>query len=219
MKTNATPVEYEVRLRQDPDLAVREIGNQAMGTSELDKALHELCRTLEEHGIPYAVMGTIALGRHGFIRATTVIDLLMNGEGLAKFIDLCIGRGYVPAFKGARKTFRATETGVRVEVLLTGEYPGDGKPKPVSFPDPESCFVEIQDARVVPLETFIELKLASGMTAPHRLHDLADVQRLIQESKLPVELAEKLNAYVRATFLDLWHKSQIPDIHREYETK
>ncbi len=38
--------------------------------------------------------------------------------------------------------------------------------------------------RFVTLEKLIELKLASGMTAPDRLKDLADVQELIKITHL-----------------------------------
>jgi hypothetical protein len=41
------------------------------------------------------------------------------------------------------------------------------------------------------METWIELKLASGMVAPHRLKDLADVQELIRSIDLPGSFADK----------------------------
>jgi hypothetical protein len=47
------------------------------------------------------------------------------------------------------------------------------------------------------------LKLASGMTAPHRLKDLADVQELIKLRGLTSEFAEQLDPYVREQFLNL----------------
>jgi hypothetical protein len=53
------------------------------------------------------------------------------------------------------------------------------------------------------LEKLIELKLASGMTAPHRLKDLADVQEIIKIKSLGADFAEKLNPYVREKYLDL----------------
>jgi hypothetical protein len=65
--------------------------------------------------------------------------------------------------------------------------------------------------RVVDLKHFVEMKLASGMTAPHRLQDLADVLRLIGVAKLPRELAEKLDPYVRAKYEELWQTAQRPD--------
>ena len=42
---------------------------------------------------------------------------------------------------------------------------------------------------MVTLERLIELKLASGASAPHRLRDLADVQDLIIRLGLPLTLA------------------------------
>jgi hypothetical protein len=65
--------------------------------------------------------------------------------------------------------------------------------------------------RVVNLPRFVELKLASGMTAPHRLQDLADVLRLIGAAKLPRELGESLDPYVRAKYDELWQTAQHPE--------
>ena len=45
--------------------------------------------------------------------------------------------GYVEKFAGARKSFKNTQTGVTIEFLTTGEYPGDGKPKPVALQNNE----------------------------------------------------------------------------------
>jgi len=56
----------------------------------------------------------------------------------------------------------------------------------------------------VTLEKLIELKLASGMTAPHRLRDLADVQELIKIRRLPADFAERLDPYVRDKYIELW---------------
>ncbi|MCA1614254.1 MAG: hypothetical protein LC800_08970 [Acidobacteria bacterium] len=140
---------------------------------------------------------------HGYPRFTEDIDLVMTAEGLETFHRELVGLGYVPAFEGARKRLRATRTGVPVEITLAGEYPGDGRPKPVSFPVPLEASVEIDGARFVTLEKLIELKLASGMTAPDRLKDLADVQELIKLRGLTAEFADGLHPYVREQFTRL----------------
>jgi hypothetical protein len=57
---------------------------------------------------------------------------------------------------------------------------------------------------LLPLATVVELKLASGMTAPDRLKDLADVQEVIRIMRLPRTLADDLNPFVRAKYLELW---------------
>jgi hypothetical protein len=73
----------------------------------------------------------------------------------------------------------------------------------VSFPVPSDSSTEIDGVRVVTLEKLIELKLASGMTAPDRLKDLADVQELIKARGLASDFAATLNPYVRDKFLEL----------------
>jgi hypothetical protein len=37
----------------------------------------------------------------------------------------------------------------RVEILITGEYPGDGKPKPVQFPDPAIAAIDRDGIQVI----------------------------------------------------------------------
>ena len=54
------------------------------------------------------------------------------------------------------------------------------------------------------LEKLIELKLASGMSAPDRLRDLADVLEMTRLKKLRADFAEKLDPYVREKFLELY---------------
>lgn len=174
-----------------------------MGQGSLNRALAHLAADLKDHGIDYAVIGAVALLAHGYPRLTEDIDLVITAEGLTKFHEQLLGLGYVPAFPGARKRLRSTRDGVKIDVIASGEYPGDGKPKPVSFPTPPEATVEIDGVRFATLEKLIELKLASGMTAPDRLKDLADVQELIKIRGLSGEFAEKLNPYVREKFLEL----------------
>jgi len=158
--------------------------------------------------LEYAILGGMALVEHGYRRTTEGIDVLMRPEGLETFRERLLGRGYIPAFHGARKTFRDAETGVRIEMVTTGEYPGDGKPKAVAFPDPANVFVEGDEFRFVNLETLVELKLASGLSAPHRARDLADVQDLILHAKLPPDLADRLDPSVRGEYRRLWEVAQ-----------
>lgn len=174
-----------------------------MGEGTLNKALARLSNDLETHGIDYAVIGAAALLAHGYPRFTEDIDLVMTAEGLEKFHEELVGLGYAPAFPGARKRLRSTVDGVSIEVMTTGEYPGDGRPKPVSMPVPVDASTAIDGVRFVTLEKLIELKLASGISAPHRLKDLADVQELIKIRKLDAEFATKLDPYVTPKYLEL----------------
>ena len=84
--------------------------------------------------------------------------------------------------------------------------------------DPNQPLLEIRpgelDAEgrpVLALRSLIELKLASGMTAPHRLRDLDDVIQLIRARGLSREYADSIHAYVRPKFLELWDAAQVED--------
>lgn len=179
-----------------------------MGEGDVYETLRRLARRLDEERLEYALIGGMALVAHGYRRFTDDVDILMKPETLASFRDRLVGRGYRPAFSGASKVFRDAETGVRIEVVTTGEYPGDGKQKPVSFPDPAAFRFEREGLWLVTLEKLIELKLASGLSAPHRLKDLADVQDLIVRLTLPRDMAARLDASVRAEYERLWQASQ-----------
>ena len=190
-----------------------------MGEGPIYKTLRNLARRLSDEGIHYALAGGMALVFHGYRRETVDVDFLLTPEGRDRLASNLEGRGYLPRFPGVRKRFRDTETGVEIDLLVTGEYPGDGKPKPVHFPDPESASVEIEGIRVLTLEKIIELKLASGMTAPHRLRDLADVQELIKIRKLGADFAARLDPYVRDKYLELWNAVRLGEAYEADETR
>lgn len=174
-----------------------------MGEGILNETLRRVAKDLENHSIDYSVIGAVALNNYGYRRFTEDIRLLLTKEGLEKFRRELIGLGYRPAFEGATKKFRTTAENVTVEIITAGEFPGDGKPKPVVFPHPSENQIEIDGIKTVTLEKLIELKLASGMTAPDRLKDLADVQEVIKIKNLTAGFAEKLNPFVREKFLEL----------------
>ena len=97
---------FEDRLRQNAELILQEASEYFMERGSLYQTLQDLARRLDEASIPYAVLEAIALARHGLVRMTVDIDLLLAPEGLASFKARYLGRGYVPAFPGAEKTFR-----------------------------------------------------------------------------------------------------------------
>jgi hypothetical protein len=189
------------------------------GKGMLNDALKKLARDLDKNGIDYVVIGAIALNQHGYQRFTTDIDLLLTREGLDEFHEKLVGLGYRPAFTGARKKFRTTGENVPVEVITSGEYPGDGLPKPIRFPNPDEAAVVIDGVKTLSLEKLIELKLSSGISAADRLKDLADVQELIKLKGLEEDFAGKLDEYVRPKYLELgqgvWSAPKRLDEERE----
>jgi hypothetical protein len=153
------------------------------------------------------VIGAMALNEFGYRRVTVDVDVLLTAEGLTTFKNLHLGRGYVEKFPGSRGV-RDIENGVDIDIVLAGSYPGDGQPKPVVFPDPAKAAQRGARIALLPLPMLLELKLASGLTAPDRLKDLADVQEVIRIKQLPRTLANELDPFVRDKFLELWHAVQ-----------
>jgi hypothetical protein len=188
----------------------REAGRFFMNKSNVHQALERLVDRLTELKIPYAIVGALSLNAYGYQRTTSDVDVLLRREDLEAFKKKHLGLGYVEKFSGSKGLRDATQN-VDIDVLLTGDYPGDGKEKPVAFPDPASAAVRGERFALLPLPTLMELKLASGMTAPHRLRDLADVIELIRKNEVEEGFSESLHPYVREKFRELWQAAQASD--------
>jgi hypothetical protein len=181
-----------------------------MGQAEAQLALYRLTGILEAEGLPYAIIGAFALNEYGHRRVTVDVDLVMREEDLHKFKRRYLGKGYEERVAGTGKLLD-TVHGVNVDVLSTGRFPGDDKPKPIAFPDPAAVALRGERFALLPMPRYIELKLASGMVAAHRGKDLVDIQELIKSASLPASVADDLHPWVRAKFLELWQLAQATD--------
>lgn len=166
----------------------------------------KLGEQLDMHGIEYAIVGGFALNVHGFKRQTLDVDVLLNKDGLNKFHSKVVFNGFVPRFRGAQRSFRDPTSNVAVDVVITGEYPGDGKQKNISFPDPSTVSQNINGLKIVNLHTLINLKLASYMSMPQqRMRDRTDVSSLIKFLSMDGKFASNL------------HKDVVDEFHRIVE--
>ena len=182
-----------------------------MKQSPIHDAARRIAQTLAEMEIPFVVAGALAANAHGHVRTTEDVGILLRPQGLHDFQEAWLGRGWIEKFAGS-KGMRDTKNNVNIDVLLTGDYPGDGRPKPVVFPDP--AVVSEPDEEGIPilsLVVLVELKLASGMTAPDRPRDLDDVIQLIRANQLSRDYGEGLNPYVQPKFDELWVAAQHKD--------
>ncbi len=196
-------IPYEKRLDQNPRWALTEGSVFFEDKGAVQQAMRRIAKRLEELGVPYAIVGGMALFQHGFRRFTEDVDILVTRDGLKTIHENLEGRGYLPPFTGS-KHLRDTELGVKVEFLVSGGYPGDGKPKPVAFPDPTAVAEVIDGRKYIRLTSLLELKLASGMSSEQRAKDLIDIQQLIKAAHLPLELADQLDPYVQEKYRTLW---------------
>ncbi|HUP76970.1 MAG TPA: hypothetical protein VM260_00315 [Pirellula sp.] len=182
-----------------------------MEASPIHETMRRLSKTFTELQVSFAIAGAMAANAHGHKRTTSDVDILISREDLLRFKKRWIGLGWVDKFEGS-KNFRDSVTNVNVDALIVGEYPGDGLPKPVAFPHPDAVS-ECNDEGIpfISLKALIELKLASGMTAAHRLQDMADVMNLIRANNLELEYRKILNPYVAAKFEEMWNAAQVKE--------
>jgi len=198
---------YSDFLSRDPRWALNEGSRHFEEDSAVFKALHNIATRLKSLGIPYAVVGGMALFRHGLRRFTEDVDILVTKRDLKLIHEKLDGLGYLPPFPNS-KHLRDTQFGVKIEFLTTGDFPGDGKPKPVAFPNPLEFGFEADGINYINLPKLVELKLASGMTNAGRLKDLSDVLELIKVLNLPKEFGDQLNPFVQGKFNDLWKEAR-----------
>ncbi len=201
---SAIAASYEQRLRANPRWALLEGSMHFDKENSVFRSLEKITKRLDDLGVPYAVAGGMALFQHGYRRFTEDVDLLVTRDSLQLIHEKLEGLGYVPPFSGS-KNLRDTETGVMIEFIVTGDFPGDGKPKPVSFPDPVAVADVVGGVKCLKLNTLVELKLTSGM-APWRLKDLADVQEMIRTLNLPLDLADQVNPFVQESYRQMWRQ-------------
>src|SRR5262249_30207139 len=156
----------------------------ALHEKDLWNALADLRRACEAEGIPFGVVGAIALRANGFIRHTEDLNIVTTAEGLARIHARLVGRGLAPRGQGMRKKLRDTVHKVDIDVIEAGSHAGS-KQSPIRFPDPRGpeFALEREGVRYATLPTLVTLKLAAGIWG-ERLSDLADVIRLIRANRL-----------------------------------
>lgn len=173
-----------------------------MHARDVATVLEDLTKRLNEEGIPFALIGALAMRHYGYVRHTEDIDLLTTPEGLDRIHERLVGRGLVPRAKGLRKKLRETEHHVEIDVITSGEHAGSGE-SPVVYPDPSGKGFKLFEGRRVPeLSLLVGFKLASGLWG-NRPQDLGDVFQLIKSNRLSRAFARKLPEELRPKFLEL----------------
>ena len=115
---------YEEQLNRDPRWALSEGSRHFDEKSAVFSALHGIAGRLNELGIPYAVVGGMALFNHGLRRFTEDVGILVTRDSLKTIHKKLDGLGYLPPYAHS-KHLKDTQLGVRIEFLISGEFPGD----------------------------------------------------------------------------------------------
>jgi hypothetical protein len=184
---------------------LREIGMFFQKRSPQHQTMRRLARRLKKAGIPYAVMGAMAVNAHGAERTTRDVDILLTAEGFERFRQEFVGEIFEQV-EGRPRRFRERQSGVTVDCLITGRYPGSGKPGPLAFPDPALASQEIDKIQVLTLPHLIELKLAA-----RRYYDFGDVVFLIRTHNLDESFRQHLHQSVHKDFIECLEEKRRED--------
>jgi hypothetical protein len=189
---------------------IKEIDMFFEGRDQVHKTMRRLVKRLERVKIAYAILGGMALPAHGYRRTTLDLDVLLTPQGFSKFQELFVPKNY-SRIPGRSRRFVDRANDVTVDFLITGLYPGTGKPGPIAFPDPSKVSKVIRGRRVVDLLTLIQLKLAA-----RRYRDFGDVVELIRFNELAESFADQLHPSVRGDFIECLEEKRRED---EYEAR
>jgi hypothetical protein len=189
---------------------LEEIGMFFQKRSPQHQTMRRTARRLAKAGIAYAVLGGMALNAHGYERTTKDVDFLMTQEGLDEFCAKFVDKHYERIPDRPRRFVDQTN-GVTLDILVTGRFPGSGKPGPIAFPDPTTVSVVIDNYSVVSLPTLVQLKLAA-----RRWRDFADVVELIRVHNLDESFQDQLHPSVRRDFIECLEEKRRED---EYEAR
>lgn len=162
----------------------REAWRVLEGESAILDTARDVTRLLRAHKIRGAVVGGVAVGLHGHVRATQDVDVYVPAP-LELFAAALEARGY--KFLARRREFRRGEVPIHI---VTDEQTG-GPPQRISV---------MQGIQTVGLSDLINFKLRSGTSSVLRAQDIADVIALIQVCKLTGAFAAKIDKSLRSEF-------------------
>lgn len=195
------------------DKRLKEIALFFQQNDPVHKAMKHLVKRLEKAKIAYAILGGMAVNAHGHQRTTADVDLLVTAEGLAEFRRRFVPKNYETMPQRTRR-FADRTNQVTIDFLVTGLYPGSGKPGPIAFPDPKTVAENIAEKCVVNLTTLIQLKLAA-----RRYQDFADVVSLIRVHHLDESFGEQLHPSVRCDFIECLEERRREDEYEERQNQ
>ncbi len=172
-------------------------------TRDIAETLAALRDLLAHEGIPFAVIGALAMRQHGYVRHTEDIDIVTTAAGLERIHARLVGRGLVARGPGLRRKLRDPARKVDIDVLVAGEHAGaPGSPIVYPKPDEASYSTVTEGIRYAVLNDLIAFKIASGIWGKRPL-DLADAQSLIKANRLDESFATQLPESLRERFLEL----------------
>jgi len=111
---------------------IKEIDMFFQGTDPVHQTMNRVVAKLDEGKISYAIVGGMAVNAHHHERTTKDVDFLVTADGLKPFRDRYLHKEFAPV-PGRPRRFMDPANNVCFDLLVTGLFPGSGKPGPIAF--------------------------------------------------------------------------------------
>lgn len=184
---------------------------------ELKGPVHECLRrtvgVLQENGVSYALVGSLAHFFHGLRRVTVDVDLLIASDALSRCREVLLANGY-EASDRPRRLFEKT-SGIAIDLHVAGAIVPSGEKRGFAWPEPDGSSVMIDGLKVLSLPAILNLKLSDEAPRALQLRHLADGMELIKAIRPPASFEMQLHPAVRSTYRRLWEVAQQPDPHEQ----
>jgi hypothetical protein len=192
---------FEERLGRNINLALAEGDLYFQRQGSVWQSLRSLAQLLDQCEVPYLVVGALSIFHHGYRRFTHNVNVVISDEASHRLDGHLSSQYYRP--NSISRRFIDLQSGVSTFFSCEGDPPGGIEWRSVRIPSPTLHFEVEERIRFANLPTLISLKLASGLSNPRRLRDIADVQEMIKELCLVESFAEKLHKDVRDEFVTM----------------
>src|SRR3954465_9439821 len=115
------------------DERLREIDQFFLGTDRVHQTMHRAAEAFERAGIPYAVIGGMAVKAHGHLQTTGDVDFLVAEEGLTHLAET-VGPAGFERVQGRYRRFLDRNMGITFDIVISGMYPRGDRSGPIAFP-------------------------------------------------------------------------------------
>ncbi|WP_254512623.1 hypothetical protein [Anatilimnocola floriformis] len=200
---------FEIAAVKDFDFGARECDLHFGGKGKVWGTARRFIEALREREIDSVLVGDLSMFLHGYRRVTSIVELIVNREGLAYIHQHLEELGVCKDFPAATSV-RDSLTHVKIRLHFAGTpRPGNSHPHLI-IPEPSDCSTLVEGLPVISLIPMIELRLAMGLAENNYERECIDVVELIRVLRLPRDFADRMHQLVQPKYISYWTELNVP---------
>jgi hypothetical protein len=179
--------------------------NMNTADNRFTRALQDLQRLAEQHGIPLAIVGGLGAIHYGYPAATQGIDIAVGREHLQSVIEASHRFGFQVAWESKLGWHTLTHDDVEIKIVPEGGRARDAAPTVIPGPVQMGVHSGLNYASI---ESWMELKISSGRQKD-RAH-VVEVLKLVDQSTIDTIRTHlhTVHTQYEQTFVELLGKAE-----------